>query len=212
MTVKCVPCARLALHRDRAAVQLHQFLHQRQADAAALVGAAARAFDAVETLEQTAAAPSPGMPVPVSRTVSFDASPSVAQRHVDLTLEGELEGVGEQVEDDLLPHVAVDIDRLGQRRAVDDEPQPGPLDGRAEDARQFGGQGRQIGRLVSRLDAAGLDAREIQQRVDQLQQAQPVAVGDLQPLALRRRQLVVLRPERLRAAPASASAACGTRG
>ena len=31
----------------------------------------------------------------------------------------ELERVGEQVEDDLLPHVAVDVDRLGKRRAVD---------------------------------------------------------------------------------------------
>ena len=32
-----------------------------------------------------------------------------------------LKRVGQQVEDDLLPHVAVDVDRLGQRRAVDDE-------------------------------------------------------------------------------------------
>ena len=37
---------------------------------------------------------------------------------------------------------------------------------------------RQIGRLVGGLHAAGLDAREIEQRVDQLQQAQAVAVRE----------------------------------
>ena len=40
-----------------------------------------------------------------------------AQRHADLALEGELERVGEQVENDLLPHVAIDIGGLTERRA-----------------------------------------------------------------------------------------------
>ena len=43
---------------------------------------------------------------------------------------------------------------------------------------------REIGRLEAGLDAARLDAREIQQRIDQLQQAQAVAVGGLEPVAL----------------------------
>ena len=51
-TVKRAALAELALDRDRAAVQPDQLLHQRQADAGALVGAAARALDAVEALEQ----------------------------------------------------------------------------------------------------------------------------------------------------------------
>ena len=61
-------------------------------------------------------------------------SAGVSQRDRDLALERELERVREQVENDLLPHVAIDIDRLGQRRAVDDEAQAGALDRRAEDA------------------------------------------------------------------------------
>ena len=66
-----------------------------------------------------AAAPSAGMPVPVSRTVSVARSPvgRGCDTDRDLALERELEGVREQIEDDLLPHVAVDIDRLRQRRA-----------------------------------------------------------------------------------------------
>ena len=41
-----------ALDIDRAAVQLDQLLHQREADAGAFMGAAARALDAVEALEE----------------------------------------------------------------------------------------------------------------------------------------------------------------
>ena len=42
----------LSLHAYAAAVQPDQFLHQREADAAAFVTASARAFDAVEPFEQ----------------------------------------------------------------------------------------------------------------------------------------------------------------
>ena len=76
----------------------------------------------------------------------------------------------EQVEDHLLPHVAVDVDGFGQRRAVDGEVQPGPLDRGPEDAGQLGGDRRQVDRLVAGLHPAGLDAGEVQQRVDQLAQ------------------------------------------
>ena len=47
------------------------------------------------------------------------ASPLAAQRDADRALERELERVREQVEDDLLPHLAIDVDRLRQRRALD---------------------------------------------------------------------------------------------
>ncbi len=42
-----------------------------------------------------------------------------AQGELRRLLEGELERIGEQVQDDLLPHLPIDEDRLGQRRAVD---------------------------------------------------------------------------------------------
>jgi hypothetical protein len=41
-----------AFDGDRATMQLHQFLDQRQPDAASLEGAALRAFDPVKPLEQ----------------------------------------------------------------------------------------------------------------------------------------------------------------
>ena len=37
----------------------------------------------------------------------------------DLTFEGEFECIREKIEDDLFPHVAIDIDRLGEIRAID---------------------------------------------------------------------------------------------
>ncbi len=51
------------------------------------------------------------MPTPVSRTVRAAVLAIRLEASTrDLALEGELEGVGEQIEDDLLPHVAVDVD------------------------------------------------------------------------------------------------------
>jgi hypothetical protein len=54
----------------------------------------------------------------------------LAQCDLDLAREGELEGVGYQVENDLLPHVAIDIGDLAQRRRVDYQSQPSPVGGR----------------------------------------------------------------------------------
>ena len=63
---------------------------------------------------------SAGMPMPVSRTVKREIDLALASSDTAmLACERELERVREQVEDDLLPHLAVDVDRLGQRRAVD---------------------------------------------------------------------------------------------
>jgi hypothetical protein len=105
-----------------------------------------------------------------------------AQGDVDLSLQGVLEGVREQVEDDLLPEVAVDVDRLRERRSVDHQPQAGSLHGLPEGARQLRRIGGEIDRLEDRLDAPGLDPREVEQGVDQLQQPLAVAVDQRQQL------------------------------
>ena len=122
-------------------------------------------------------------PIPVS-AIRRTAWPSSApQRDADRAVEGELQRVAQQVEDDLLPHLPVDVDGLGQRRAIHLVGQPGPLDRRPEDAGQVGRERGQVHRLVTRLHPAGLDTREVQQGVDQLAQAQPVTVNDVQFLA-----------------------------
>ena len=126
VTVNVVPSPDDALGGDGAAVQLDQLLHQRQPDAAALVGAAPCVLDPVEPLEQPGhllgGDARAGVPHP-----QLGGRPGLPQRDGDLALEGELEGVGQEVEDDLLPHLPVHEDRLGQRRTVHHEPQPGPL-------------------------------------------------------------------------------------
>ena len=59
----------LALDGDGSAMHLDEFLHERKADSAAFVAAAAGSFDAAEALKQMGSSCS-GTPVPVSRTVS----------------------------------------------------------------------------------------------------------------------------------------------
>ena len=116
VTVKALPRPGCALDAHLAAVQAHQLLHQRQADAGALVRAArARSRRGGSGRRRGRARPA-AMPMPVSRTRSTIESPRSASSTAIAALEGELEGVGEEVEDDLLPHVAIDVHGLGGRR------------------------------------------------------------------------------------------------
>ena len=87
----------------------------------------------------------------VAHRAARTARSSRRQTHRDRALERELERVGEQVQDDLLPHVPVDVDRLAQRRAVDDRARARALHRRAEGARQIGGERAEVDRLVARL-------------------------------------------------------------
>ena len=165
-----------AVRADLAAMEPHQLLHEREADAAALEAAALRALHAVEALEK------PG------QLVLGDADAGIANldgrglpvgggadRNTDLAREGKLEGIGEQVQQNLLQHLAIDIDGLRKGRAIQHQPEPGLLDRRTEARRDAGGETGEVGRPVGRLDAAGLDAREVEQRIDQPQQ--PVAIA-----------------------------------
>ena len=74
VTVEGAASAEHALRSTVAAMQAHQFLHQRQADAGAFLGAAALALDAVEALEQARQLLRGECPTPVSRTVSSHAA------------------------------------------------------------------------------------------------------------------------------------------
>ncbi len=170
-----------ARHADRAAVSLDELLHERQADAGALVAAGARVAGAVEALEEPRLILGRDADAGVLHG-QHDQRAFQGQAHTDLALGRELEGVRQQIEDDLLPEVAADVDRLGQRRAIHGEAQPGALDRCAEAARQIAREGGQIDRRVGGVEPPGLDAREVEERVDQLEQAQGVAVRDEQAL------------------------------
>ena len=87
----------------------------------------------------------------VARRAARRGRPSTPQRDANLALERELEGVREQVEDDLLPHLA-DRRRPAPAAARSRrERQPRALDRRAERARQVGRQRGEIDRLELRL-------------------------------------------------------------
>ncbi len=125
-----------------------------------------------------------GMPVPLSVTSSRAPSGVCTQADADAALEGELQRVREQVEHDLGPQVAVDVDRLGQRRGVDAEGQAQPACRGREHAGELAGVLRQVDRLEGRLDATGLQPGEVEEGVHQLQQPLAVAQHHLDALSL----------------------------
>ena len=168
---------------DRAFVKPHELAHEREADAGALEGAPARALHAMKPLEEPRQ-----LLLGDARACVADrelhAIVRPAQRDLDRPFEREFEGVRDQVEDDLLPHLAVDVDRLGERRAIDDVREPRALDDRAERRRELSGEGRKIGRLVGHLQARRLDPGEIEQCIDELEQAPRIAPNDLDFVSL----------------------------
>ena len=114
---KSTPFSFLTLDRDLSAMQKDQLLHQGKADARALMGARFCPFYPVKALEQ-------------ARQLGFrDTNTAVCDRKLcvlanplqangDAALEGMFEGVREKVEHDLLPHLPVNVDWLGQDRAI----------------------------------------------------------------------------------------------
>ena len=173
----------LARHLDAAAVHARELLHEGKADAGAFVSARARALHTIETLEEPRQLAGGDADAGVV-DAQFRVIGIGTQRDFDPAVEGELECVRDEIEDDLLPHRRVDVDRLRERRAVDDQPQPGPFAGRAEIARKLGGELREIGGRIARLHAAGLDAGEVEERIDEPLQAEAVTLHELRALAL----------------------------
>ena len=99
----------------------------------------------------------------------------------DRALERELERVRQQIEDDLLPHLAIDVDRrasAGGQSTTSCRPARSIAD-RNTLARSAVSAARSVGSNVA-LDASRLDAREVEQRVHELEQAQRVAMNRFQ--------------------------------
>jgi hypothetical protein len=90
----------------------------------------------------------------------------VAQGNGDLAVERELKRVRNQIQDNLLPHVAIDKDRLRKRRAIDNQPQPCALRGRTKDAGQIRGERGKVSRLEHGLHAPRFETGEVQQPID----------------------------------------------
>src|SRR3954464_3416768 len=142
-----------AVGDDRTAMKSYEFLDEGQADARALMRArrcAVNPMKPVEDFRQLTGGDA-GTGVVHAQLYAVAVPP---QRDTDAALEGELEGIAQEVEDDLLPHLAIDEDRFGQQRAVDVEVQTGLLDRGPEHAGDLRGGAGEVRRLVVRLHAA----------------------------------------------------------
>src|ERR1700756_1507494 len=94
----------------------------------------------------------------------------------DFSIECELEGVGDQVKDDLLPHVAVNINWLTQARAIRHQPQTCFIRSGSEHTRQLRRETRQVCGLINGFDPPCLDAGKVQQSIHQPQQPRTIAI------------------------------------
>ena len=131
-----------------AAVKFDQLLDQRESDAGAFLRACAAAVHAMKAVEQT------------RQFFVGNADAGIAHGKNDLVacgfdgnfndpFEGELQCVRKQIENDLLPHVSIDIDRLLDGRAVHDIKKPGTLHRRTERAGKISSDKADIDGLIS---------------------------------------------------------------
>src|SRR5580658_5631179 len=101
---------------------------------------AASARDAVKAFEDVAQLISgdPGAGI-ADRQLEMRAG--VAQFDLDGAIKSKLESIRQKVENDLFPHLPIDIRGLEQRQTVDVETQSCFLDGRTKDTRKLRGEG-----------------------------------------------------------------------
>jgi hypothetical protein len=103
-----------------------------------------------------------------------------AQPHVDRARGRRGERVRRQVDDDLLPHAAIDGALLAERRAVHHQTQPRRITCRAERLDEIRRERCEIARRGGRLRVG---RRRIAERVEDLQQLQRVAACSFEHLA-----------------------------
>src|SRR5262245_53081050 len=103
----------VALCPYAAAIQLDQFLHEREPNARTFMRPSLRTFHAVKTLEQMCHFLRRYSDASVA-DAHFHAFGLLFERDFNLAFKCELESIREQVEDDFFPHLAVNVDRLRQ--------------------------------------------------------------------------------------------------
>src|SRR5580704_14410908 len=162
------------------AVKAHQLLNHRQPDSGAFVGSADLTFDTMEALEQARYLMRRDAGSRVAhgklRACSVERE---AERDADFTCESIFERIGEQIEDDLLPHITIDVSRFRQGPAINHEAKPGLVHRRTKGAGEFRTVTGEVGWLVHSIEATRFNSREVEQRVDESQQAKSVAMDQL---------------------------------
>src|SRR5581483_3463526 len=120
-----------ALNGNRTVMQLDQFLHQRESDSGSLVSSAFRSRYPVESLEYVRqfALGYPGASV---TDLQPDGIAGGFNHDRDTAVEGKFEGVGDEIQDNLFPHIAIKKNCLVQRRTNHGVLQAGAVHGRTK--------------------------------------------------------------------------------
>ena len=178
----------LALNRDLALHQLHEIAADGQTQAGAAETACRGGVGLFELFEQLVEAVGGNAD---ARILDPDrqARRGRADGDAHLALLGELQGVGDQVVEDLAhPHPVAEIDPAGRRLDGEVKAQVllfgDPAEGAVGAAGQFG---RVEGRGLQ-LQLPGFDLRQVEHVVENGQQGLAGLLDDLHPLALNRRQ------------------------
>src|SRR5579859_3227333 len=105
-------------------MQLDQFTHQSQPDPSAFVGPATRAWNPVKAIKQVRNFLRWNSDAGVANP-EFCSTAHLRQSYLNLSLECELKRVRNQIQNDLLPHVAIHVGDFLGRLALNHEPQAG---------------------------------------------------------------------------------------
>src|SRR5580704_13746297 len=100
-----------ALHPHAATVQFNQFLNECQSDPCAFVRPGVDALDAMKALEHPLEMLL-GNSHSCVANLQFHYAVYILECESNLTLERELQGVREQIQNDLLPHIAIHVHRF----------------------------------------------------------------------------------------------------
>src|SRR5579871_295951 len=168
-----------AFDADQSTMQLDELLHQGQPDAGSFVSAAAGVGYAMETFKQAGNRFRRNSDSGITHAKLGKISDAF-ETDFNLSLEGELEGVGDKVENDLLPHVAVDAHGFAKVGTVDNQFEPRLLGGRPIIAEKLRGKAGKIRGLIHGLVTAGLDAGKIEQSVDEAQEPGAISAHQLE--------------------------------
>src|SRR6516164_7266843 len=107
-----------ALYPHATTVQSDEFLNECQSDPCAFVRPGVDTLDAMKALEHTLALVVGDAHACVT-DLQFHCAFHGLQRNRNLALERELEGVGEQIQNDLFPHVTIYVHRFCDWLALD---------------------------------------------------------------------------------------------
>ena len=209
VTLTLVPLTEGAGDVAAAAVQAREFLHECEADAGALVGPRPNAFHAPEAFEEQRQV----------RVLDPDAGVGHGQPHViagiverqrHAPVERELQCIRQEVEDDLLPHVGIDVHVVADRCAAHVVAQAAhgrtPNGTRSRDRRCIR---RDRPASTTRASAPPRAGRSRAARSRASAGATGCGAPSAGPRRRARRRVTRVHP---RSGRASASAACGTRG